>query len=267
MSASTKQLDLSIVIPAYNASATIERCIESVVLQAKELKLKYEVLVVDDGSSDDTAAKIQALAKKNKNIILIQQENAGPSKARNTGMKAARGMFIALNDSDDEWLEGKLKAQMEYFMHHTDVDLVCSQYSDTCRSTKPVKVNFDMEMFHNYFSCQTSLFKRSIADEILFPEDMKYSEDMRFFLMVLMKYRCHYVPVPATKSITGKMQFGDSGLSSQLWKMEKGELSNLSFAYKNKQISFWTFCKAVIYSLAKYFRRCILSAKNRKTKK
>jgi glycosyltransferase involved in cell wall biosynthesis len=98
---------ISVVIPAYNREHTILVAIRSVLWQTLQPK---EVIVVDDGSSDGTAAAVESLGTPT--VRLIRQANGGISAARNTGIQAARGDWVAFQDSDDEWLPTKLERQV-----------------------------------------------------------------------------------------------------------------------------------------------------------
>lgn len=114
---------VSVVIPAYNAADFIERTLESVFAQTYR---SYEVVVVDDGSSDGTHAVVERwLARRGVYGRCIRQPNAKIAAARNTGMRAARGEFIALLDHDDLWTPRKLEIVMAEFERHRDADLVC----------------------------------------------------------------------------------------------------------------------------------------------
>ena len=247
---------LSIIIPSFNSEKTIRACIESVVAECKTIETEYEILVVDDGSSDASPKIIQELADENKNIVYIHQENAGPSSARNKGLSCVSGDFIALNDSDDVWLQGKLKVQLQYLEEHKDVDLVTCQYGNSVMSSKAKIITFKDMAFHNYFSTMTVLFRNCIK-EIRFPEDMKYSEDMRFFLTIMLKHKCAYMPFMAAQNFYSEDLFRETGLSSRLGKMEKGELSNIFYIFKEKKISFPVYLCAICFSLMKFLRRCL----------
>jgi glycosyltransferase involved in cell wall biosynthesis len=98
---------LSVVIPTYNRARTIGKAIDSVLAQTFQ---DYEVIVVDDGSQDDTKTVLTRFGNR---IHLISQENRGVSAARNTGIRAAHGKWIAFLDSDDEWRPTKLARQMD----------------------------------------------------------------------------------------------------------------------------------------------------------
>lgn len=93
---------ISIVIPVYNMADGIHRCLHSVVGQMTD---DMELLVVDDGSTDDSPIVVQAYADKDSRIHMIKQPNAGASSARNAGINAARGVYLLFIDADDE-IEG-----------------------------------------------------------------------------------------------------------------------------------------------------------------
>jgi glycosyltransferase involved in cell wall biosynthesis len=101
-----KSYSVSVVIPAYNVEQYIGRAIDSVLAQTRRA---VEVIVVDDGSTDETAGVIQGYGS---DVRYIYQEKAGASIARNRGIEEAKGEWIAFLDADDEWLPDKLKVQM-----------------------------------------------------------------------------------------------------------------------------------------------------------
>ncbi len=116
---------ISAVIPAYNAQKHLGDCLASVRSQTGPFEL--EVIVVDDGSKDATAS----IARGHAGVICIVQANAGPSAARNTGVAAASGEFIAFLDADDLWPEGKLAAQLAILQQQPAAALVfgdCRQF-------------------------------------------------------------------------------------------------------------------------------------------
>lgn len=117
-----QQFTISAIIPAYNSEKYIIRTIESVLRQTRPAD---EIIVVDDGSTDDTAEAVQTFGDK---VILIQQQNAGASAARNTGIKAAKGNWIAFLDADDEWVQNKLEVQADHLRKHSDLVWTMSNY-------------------------------------------------------------------------------------------------------------------------------------------
>src|SRR5581483_2806371 len=89
---------VSVIMPAFNAAATIRSAIESVLAQAwREL----ELIVVDDGSTDETAQIVSEIAARDSRVHLLKQANSGVAAARNNGIREARGEFIAPIDADD----------------------------------------------------------------------------------------------------------------------------------------------------------------------
>lgn len=114
---------VSVIIPTFNRAHVLPRAIDSVIGQSFE---DFELLVVDDGSTDGTAEIMERYKRWNRRVrYLVQPVNAGVSAARNRGMKEARGRLFALLDSDDEWLPEKLAAQVAFFeMAPRDVGLL-----------------------------------------------------------------------------------------------------------------------------------------------
>ncbi len=106
---------VSVIIPAYNAAWCICRAIDSVLEQGYR---SMEIIVVDDGSSDDTQ---QVLAPYGEKLCVVKQANGGLSNARNTGIQTARGDYVAFLDADDWWLPGKLEAQVRLMQDHPEI--------------------------------------------------------------------------------------------------------------------------------------------------
>lgn len=99
---------VTVLVPVFNRPRYVKEALESVLPQ--ECEGGFEVLVVDDGSTDETPDVVRAFGDP---VRVIRQDNAGPAVARNRGLREARGEFVALLDSDDVWLPGKLAAQVE----------------------------------------------------------------------------------------------------------------------------------------------------------
>ncbi len=115
---SYNNLLVSVIIPTYNSAAYIAEAVESVLAQTYP---NIEIIVVDDGSTDDTATVI---APYRSSVIYINQANRGVSAARNIGMRQARGQLIAFLDADDIWMPGKLERQVKFLARHKNVGLV-----------------------------------------------------------------------------------------------------------------------------------------------
>lgn len=113
---------ISAIIPAFNAERTIARALHSVLAQTRPAD---EIIVIDDGSTDNTADAVRAFGDR---VRLITQANAGVSVARNTGIQSASGDWIAFLDADDEWLPEKLALQCEHLKRHPDAEWTFSNF-------------------------------------------------------------------------------------------------------------------------------------------
>ncbi|MBL4677495.1 MAG: glycosyltransferase family 2 protein [Mucilaginibacter sp.] len=121
---------ISVVIPMYNAEATIIRTLESVLQQ--DYKGSVEIIVVNDGAKDNSLAVLTNYVdtKGLNNVTIIDKPNGGVSTARNAGIKAAKGDYIALLDSDDVWLPQKLRKQVEVLTTYPDIDFLGTNRND-----------------------------------------------------------------------------------------------------------------------------------------
>ena len=110
--------EVSVTIPVYNGGRTIAAALQSVFEQTYP---NFEVIVVDDGSTDDTAAQV---AKWSGRVRYEHQPNAGPASARNEALRYARGRYVAFLDADDVWLPRKLERQVAYFARFPETGLL-----------------------------------------------------------------------------------------------------------------------------------------------
>jgi glycosyltransferase involved in cell wall biosynthesis len=115
---------VSVIIPTYNSSAFVADAIRSAINQDYEPK---EIIVVDDGSTDSTLEILKCFDNQEQ-IRVVTQVNAGAGAARNHGLKHAKGTYIAFLDSDDFWVPGKLRLQIEYLEEKPKVGAVSSKW-------------------------------------------------------------------------------------------------------------------------------------------
>ena len=108
-------MQVSVIIPTYNRVPTLRRAIDSVLRQKNA---GFELMIVDDGSTDETKFLIESYSSR---LKYFHQPNRGPAAARNRGILQTSGEFITFLDSDDEWLPGKLKAQLRYFEENPEI--------------------------------------------------------------------------------------------------------------------------------------------------
>lgn len=132
-------VDVSVIIPTYNRGAFIAEAVESVLAQTWR---SVEVIVVDDGSTDDTFARLEPYRA---NIVIVRTNHGGAPHARNAGMKVARGKYVAFLDSDDRYLPHKLALQIQILDRFPDVDLVYSEFSGFGDGTEE---EFHLKTYH-----------------------------------------------------------------------------------------------------------------------
>jgi len=123
MEAMNSSESISVVIPCYNAAAWITATLRSVFAQGWSA---LEVIVVDDGSTDESVARVK---REFPQVRVLQQQNAGVAAARNAGILAAEGHWIAFVDADDHWLPGKLQAQMELLRSRPDARMAYTAWA------------------------------------------------------------------------------------------------------------------------------------------
>src|SRR3989338_2611340 len=111
---------VSVILPTYNRAAWLGRAITSVLRQTYR---ELELIVVDDGSVDDTPKLRETWERADARIRWIRRDHQGAAAARNTGLANAQGDLVAFCDSDDEWLEHKLERQVAYLDRHTGAGL------------------------------------------------------------------------------------------------------------------------------------------------
>lgn len=252
---------ISVIIPMYNAENTIITCINSVLNQTYNRKI--EIIIVNDGSSDNSQRIVEKIIKENLTntiIKLINKNNGGVSSARNTGLTLTKGEYIALLDSDDEWLPEKLEKQINVFISDNEVSFIGGLIDKPVNVKKEViEISLSKLIFKNYFQPSTVMFKKEVLDKVgFFDESQKYAEEGNYFMRIAKLFKCVLLNEQFVNYGQGKVGFGVSGLSANLIEMEKGELRNLKFAYQNNYISFFIYLIAITYSILKYFRRVLI---------
>lgn len=180
---------VSVIMPAYNAEKYIEQAIRSV---QKQTVRSWELIVVDDCSTDKTAEQIRRLAAEDMRIIPVYSEtNHGAAESRNIALRQCRGEFVALLDADDVWHPQKLERELER-ARETDADLVYSSYAmideqgTRCFSDFIVEESTDLQSMLNCntIGCSTVLMKAKVLEKRPFVTDF-YHEDYVMWLSLL----------------------------------------------------------------------------------
>jgi GT2 family glycosyltransferase len=165
---------VSVIVPTYNRAYCICKAIDSVRAQTHS---NWEVVLVDDGSVDDTAALIKSTYGDDPRIRYIYQRNGGVSAARNTGIRASRGDYVALLDSDDVWKPWKLEVQLACFRLFPSVGMVWTDFEAVDTAGKVVKSRYLTTMYEAYrfFESFESLFgnSRSLTEVVGSRDDLE----------------------------------------------------------------------------------------------
>lgn len=197
---------ISIIVPVYNCGAFLPRCVDSL---RKQTYPELEILLVDDGSTDGTAALCDSLAAADSRIVVLHRANGGVSSARNAGLEAARGAYIAFADADD-YVEPDhlLRLYQAMQTHHSDVS-ICSyltEQEDKCtppREGNEGSVHPYREVCYDHDSavCEllaggavggyvwNKLYRRELLEGCGFESGVKILEDLLFNYGVFEKVK------------------------------------------------------------------------------
>lgn len=191
--------EISVIVPTYNYAHFIGDCLDSIFAQTYK---DFEVIVIDDGSTDDTA---RVLEKYKGEIRYIYQENKGLPAARNTGIQAAQGEYLAFLDSDDLWLPEKLDEQIRFLRNDTDMGIIFSDASafnekGMIRKSILKEENictgfcFQRLFMGNYLVMPTVMIrKRCLVESGLFDESLTAVEDYDLWLRISLFYKIGFV--------------------------------------------------------------------------
>lgn len=197
----TKPL-ISVIVPVYNVQKYLPMCLNSVLAQTFK---DFELICVDDGSTDDSLKILQEYAAKDKRIKVIHQENQGVSAARNYGLSFAIGHYIYFMDSDDFILQKCFEKAAEIIDRYSP-DCVMFDYrevgeneilNDEAPEVEVQKLENPFELFmqkHSliYPNLWTKIYKAETIGKQRFDENMIYSEDLWFNLEFLAKAQTFY---------------------------------------------------------------------------
>lgn len=192
--------ELSFVIPAYNVEKYIERCLNSIYSQDVE-ESRYEVIVIDDGSTDSTVHLLREIQKEHENMQVVSQKNQGPSTARNKGIALSKGKFIWFVDSDDHIAEGSVTSLLSH-VPDSDIDILYFTYNEVSMNgsikqgpKQPVAKNILMSgkraLAEGFYptSVWLALWNREYLNSLSlqFNTEIMYAEDSLFSFQALVQ--------------------------------------------------------------------------------
>jgi glycosyltransferase involved in cell wall biosynthesis len=228
---------ISIIMPCYNYGRFLADSLNGVIAQEFS---DWECILIDDGSTDDTAAVGEAYMQKDPRIRYLHQANAGVCAARNTAMKLVRGRFIQFLDSDDSIAPEKLRLQHEYLLAHPEADLVYGdalyfnesvgqltgnrtdhpQRSRHLRTTACGMALLPMLCEENIMEISAPLFRTALMEKVgVFDTKFKSFEDWHYWFRCALAGACfHYWPVAGTETY---IRYGHPSLMSNLPQMNQ----------------------------------------------
>ena len=243
---SSKNHLVDVVIPAFNAARYIDQTLDSIALQGS---LVHSIIVVNDGSTDQTALKVEAFTKQHPRLTvkLINQANAGLANARNTGIENVTAPYIALLDADDIWLRGKLERQLEVFNNSSDTRLGVVYTGYELIDENSLLISNDKGIIKpqargdvrsklltgNFISGSGSsvLIQSKVFKEVgLFDEGLRASEDWDMWLRIAQQFHFDFVDTPLVQ-----IRVHQSNMQKDFSRMLASELAMLNkFAQHGK---------------------------------
>lgn len=274
MNSSPSSID--VVIPAYNAGQYITQTLQSVAKQDVPIA---NIIVVNDGSTDNTQVCVEAFIKANANlnIVLINQANAGLSAARNAGIRHSKADFIAPLDADDLWKPNKLSSQLKLFADsgNPQLGVVYCAYELIDDAGKNISSNprsviaptlrgkvYKSLLRGNFISASGSgvLVKRSVFDTVgLFDESLRACEDWDMWLRIALQYQFDFV-----NTVLVSIRVHQNNMQKDLMRMLSAELMVLNkFTERSDENSFllwkirtYLFNKGVKANTIPGFEKC-----------
>ncbi len=254
---------VSVIIPCYRCEDTIKRALDSVIAQTLPPE---EIILIDDFSNDDgvNLAALNQLGQGHQKTsikIVRLDKNSGPGSARNAGWKEASQPYLAFLDADDSWHSKKLEIQYQWMAAHPDVVLSGHQsikisenvaLPELPESLLVRRVNKYSLLFSNRFPTRSVMVKREVSYRFL-PEK-RYAEDYLLWLTIVFNgQQAWFLNSPMAYSF--KEDFGDGGLTGNLWKTQLGVLDTYHRIFSAGFISIFMLILVSGFSFFKYLRR------------
>lgn len=258
--------EVSVIIPTFNRAKKICRAISSVIDQTYT---DFEILVTDDASNDDTIERLKDFDGRIQ--VIRHRENRGVSAARNSGIKKAKGKYIALLDSDDYWLPEKLQVQLDFLNNNPDA-LICQvreiwirkgkRVNPAKKHLKPSGDIFIPSLKLCLVSPSAVMFKRSLVDEVgMFDEEFPVCEDYDLWLRIAYKYPVYLIE----QDLLIKEGGAPDQLSSSMHGMDRFRIKAMEKIYKRgvlNELQEKALLKEIDKKCRVYGEGCIKRGKN-----
>lgn len=266
-----QKVSVSIILPCYKHEDVLDRSISSIVNQTV---IPQELIVVNDGASLGVSQKISSFMDLYPNINIreiVLTKNLGASLARNMGWDQAIGKYIAFMDADDAWHPRKLEIQFNYMEENPDIFLCGHEYRQEAANQKtPDWKNYEISkdikcigfwrlLIVNQFITPSVMIKN--VPIFRFSKSQTHMEDHQLWMCIGQSGK-KIVKMKSELACIFKSPFGESGLSSNLWKMEQGEIQAY-YSVCSQSIKLFPLLLLLLpYSLLKFARRLILKSIN-----
>ncbi len=264
---------VSVIIPVFNGLPFLKEAIDSVMAQTYK---KFELIVINDGSTDGTQALLDKFQKKlGKKMIVIKQKNQGQVIAKNRGIKKAKGELIAFLDSDDLWKREKLESQVNVFKEYKSLGLCYTEAvlidgKSTVIGYRSANSSYTGKCFErliekNQITASSVMIKRECLKRIgIFDETLRTCENWDMWLRISLFFEIQYISQPLTY-----YRIHENHMSSNISKMMEGKIKVLkkySFLLSNKKFkkillnSYFDFAKDSLWNFNPKGAREILKA-------
>ncbi len=235
---------VSIIMPSYNSEKYIKQAVKSVI---KQTYLNWELIIVDDCSTDNTRKILKNLSLEEKRLIVIELDaNKGAANARNKGIEYASGNYIAFLDSDDLWVENKLDNQIK-FMKKNNVLFCCTFYDKIDSNSKSMENIIEYPEMADYESLlrfcpgnSTVIYNSSSVGKVFVPDIKKRNDYLMWLSLIKKAGKLYCLP-----EVLSSHRVHSQGLSSNKKSLIKyhwyiyRKIENLSYLKSIYLVFFW----------------------------
>ncbi len=255
---------VSVVIPCFRCAGVISRAVDSVAAQTFR---PLELILVDDAGGDSTISELYRLQKQHGEDwikVLRMNKNEGPSAARNAGWNAAKGQYVAFLDADDAWHSQKIEIQHGWMSRRSDIALTghrCeiisgkTQDSVIVEPARSSRISPSHLLLINQIPTRSVMIRKELS--FRFDPEKRHSEDYLLWLEIALSGHGVWL-LDTTLGYSFKAPYGQSGLTENLWRMEKGEIDTYRKLHRKGLLTGLSTCFFIGFSVLKYFRRLLI---------